>query len=109
MFNLGFFQKGSAILRGIMVRCGLTALPLGFVILLCCIMFGGLGRAKEHNSALMPPPEVSARISVAHAPREEDAEKPMRSHREKAGRKSSIQLAAFERMNIVHARINVPN
>lgn len=85
------------------MRCGLTALPLGFVVLLCCLMFGGLGRAKETRAVLAPPPEVSMRVALTPPAR---VEKPIRI---KAAGNQGIKLAAFERMHIVHARINVPN
>lgn len=80
-------------LRGVIIRGGIACLPLVAVILLCVAMFSGLGRHKQtsgfdvHN-AIFPRVEAAALDTP---------------------KTQKIVKAAFERLQITHATIRVPD
>jgi len=75
------------------------ALPLVMVISLCCLMFGLRGKRFQPIASLPQPHLVvqSALIPTAEAA---IPEHPAPSTR---------KLAAFERLHVFHARLNVPD
>lgn len=83
----------------LVVRSGLTVLPLAMVILLCCLMMGFRGKAPQFKASFPAPPSA---VQAALAP---PAEAAVRSEVSRA----SASLAAFERLHITHARLNVPS
>ncbi len=84
-----------AALRGVIVRCGIASLPLLAVVLLCLVMFSGLGK-KPNGSGL--------NVQVAFIPAANAATVATTETRKKA-----VIQAAFERLHITHATIRVPN
>lgn len=96
-----------AALRGVIFRCGIASLPLVAVILLCVIMFNGLGKHKAApaftvQTALIPAAEASPLEKNA-------AETALLSEGSPEKNKSRVLKAAFERLHITHATIRVPD
>lgn len=80
-------------LRGVIFRCGIACLPLLAVVLLCVAMFSGLGRHKATPVLSLPNPLF---------PRAEASEL-------ETSKPQKIVKAAFERLEITHATIRVPD
>jgi hypothetical protein len=86
-------------IRGLVVRCGLMSLPLGIVIALCFLMFGFRGQAKSPVAVL---PAEAVAVQNPLIPPAEGAVTNYRSS-------SKSKMAAFERLHIVHAKLNLPD
>lgn len=85
------------------VRCSFTVLPLTLVILLCCLMMGFRGKPTTTWKASAPS-AASLPIQSALVPAAEAAIPPATPGIENR----SKGLAAFERLHITHAHLNVP-
>lgn len=81
-------------LRGVIFRCGIACLPLLAVVLLCVAMFSGLGRHKAATPALS--------LTMPLFPRAEASELD-------TPKTQKVVKAAFERLEITHATIRVPD
>lgn len=86
-------------LRGLVVRCGLMVLPLIMVISLCCLMFGLRGKTSLPVAAAMTQPHLV--VQSAFIP-------PAEAAIPRANTSTNRPLAAFERLHVFHARLNVP-
>jgi hypothetical protein len=93
-----------AAVRGILFRLGIASLPLVAVILLCLIMFSGLGKSRTLPTLpparpLLPQTQTTQAILVEPAQVVEAT---------RAARPNLIQ-AGFRRLGVTHATIHVPD
>jgi hypothetical protein len=96
------------IVRGLIVRCGLTVLPLGMVILLCYLMMGWPGRAQSQDRILTAPSALSAQAATVNS-HTEAALSHANMHPLPPQPEHNTSLAAFERLHITHSRVHVPD
>lgn len=88
-------------LRGLLFRLGIAALPLVAVILLCLIVFSGLGRSRsatafDPTDPLLPQTQTTQAL-VMESAQETQATRP------------KLIQADFRRLGITHATIHVPD
>ena len=90
-------------LRGLLFRLGLGALPLVVVILLCCLMMGWPGRARNQEaSSIAAQPELTAQAAVV--PPAERVTFPNGAQSD-----APPAIAKFQTQHILHALVRVPN
>lgn len=90
-----------AAVRGILLRLGIACLPLIAVILLCLIMFSGLGKSRM-TPAFAPTAPLLPQAQTTQAIMMEPAQVTQ------AARPNLIQ-ADFRRLGVTHATIHVPD
>jgi hypothetical protein len=86
----------------------LTALPLGTVILLCCLMMGWASHAFQHHPADDSSGSGPVGLVAQAATLPEQAPRAELSPQAMPHAETDRTEAAFERLHISHARINVP-
>ncbi len=93
-----------AAVRGILLRLGIACLPLLAVILLCVIMFSGLGKPRtlptfSASQPLLPPAQATQAIMV----------EPTNGVEANGATRPALIQADFRRLGITHATIHVPD
>lgn len=91
-----------SLLRGMLIRVGLGALPLLIVIMLCCLMMGWPGRTLSPSELGGSQPELTAQAAVV--PPSERLTLPTGAQND-----APPPIAKFESQHIQHAQIHVPD